>query len=204
MLCEGTRDNKIDPVYVCVSVCKHSDGWTVWHTDPKFGGSIDLVISQIIFCNPPGWRLQPTRGSRALVSPPLVSSRHRILEPYGRWHVTIRSLFHELSSNSWERILTDQRTVLRNMPSPYFVRPGPCLVHPTVLILSTPYMICHGMKQDTSLLHVPSLCSNNWSISVLHVLHENIGRISTHVNITGHSIGSHMSGMDRFLGIYHF
>ena len=41
------------------------------------------------FCNPPGWRLQPTCGSRALVSPPLISSRHRILEPYGRWHATI-------------------------------------------------------------------------------------------------------------------
>ncbi len=29
------------------------------------------------------------RVLRALVSSPLMSSRHRILEPYGRWHVTI-------------------------------------------------------------------------------------------------------------------
>ncbi len=40
------------------------------------------------FCSPPGWRLQPTRGSHTLVSPPLMSSRHRIMEPYGRWHTT--------------------------------------------------------------------------------------------------------------------
>ncbi len=37
----------------------------------------------------PGWRIQPTRGFRALVSPPLMSSRHRIFEPYGRWHKTL-------------------------------------------------------------------------------------------------------------------
>ncbi len=41
------------------------------------------------FCNPSGWRLQTTRILRALVSPPPMSSRHRILEPYGRWHATI-------------------------------------------------------------------------------------------------------------------
>ncbi len=29
------------------------------------------------------------RGSVALVSPPLMSSRHRTLEPLGRWHATI-------------------------------------------------------------------------------------------------------------------
>ncbi len=38
------------------------------------------------FCNPPGWRLWPKRGFRALLSPPLMSSRHHISEPYGRWH----------------------------------------------------------------------------------------------------------------------
>ncbi len=32
---------------------------------------------------------QPSRGLLALVSPPLMSSRHHNLEPYGRWHATI-------------------------------------------------------------------------------------------------------------------
>ncbi len=36
-----------------------------------------------------GWRLQPSRGLLELVSPPLMSSRHHYLEPYGSWHVTI-------------------------------------------------------------------------------------------------------------------
>ena len=36
-----------------------------------------------------GWRLQPSRGLLALVSPPLMSSRHHNLEPYGRWHATL-------------------------------------------------------------------------------------------------------------------
>ena len=36
-----------------------------------------------------GWRLQPLRESLALASPPLMSSRHHTLEPYGRWHATI-------------------------------------------------------------------------------------------------------------------
>ncbi len=39
--------------------------------------------------NSTGWRLQPTRYSRTLVSPPPMSSRHRILEPSGRWHATL-------------------------------------------------------------------------------------------------------------------
>ena len=42
-------------------------------------------------CNTTGWRLQPMRGSCALVSPPPMSSRHRILEPSGRWHSTLTS-----------------------------------------------------------------------------------------------------------------
>ena len=33
--------------------------------------------------------IQPTRGTRVLVSPSLISSHHRILEPYGRWHATV-------------------------------------------------------------------------------------------------------------------
>ncbi len=36
-----------------------------------------------------GWRLQPTRDSRVFGSPLLMSSRHLILEPTGRWHATI-------------------------------------------------------------------------------------------------------------------
>ncbi len=27
---------------VCPSVCEHSHGWTVWHTDTKFGGGVYL------------------------------------------------------------------------------------------------------------------------------------------------------------------
>ncbi len=36
---------KIGPICVCgvcVCVCEHSHGWTVWCTDPKFGREIDL------------------------------------------------------------------------------------------------------------------------------------------------------------------
>ena len=36
-----------------------------------------------------GWRLQPSCELLALVSPPLMSSRHHNLEPYRRWHATI-------------------------------------------------------------------------------------------------------------------
>ena len=51
--------------------------------------SLRTLVANGCICNPVGWRLQPTRGSCALVSPPLMSSRHRILEPYGRWHATV-------------------------------------------------------------------------------------------------------------------
>ncbi len=47
------------------------------------------VQQQCSLFNPAGWRLQPTRDSCALVSPPPMSSRHRILERYGRWHATL-------------------------------------------------------------------------------------------------------------------
>ena len=52
---------------------------------------VDLCPSLIwgrILCNPMGWRLQPTRGSRALGSFPPLSSRHHNLEPLGRWRST--------------------------------------------------------------------------------------------------------------------
>ncbi len=66
------------------------------------------------FYNPPGCRLQPTCGFRALVSPPLMSSGHRILEPYGRWHATIYR-FSDSNSDStsmpfsylWSRFQSD-------------------------------------------------------------------------------------------------
>ena len=37
-------------------------------------------------------------GSHALVSPPPMSSRHRILEAYSRWHMTICKLLGTLGS----------------------------------------------------------------------------------------------------------
>ncbi len=42
--------------------------------------------------NPPGWRLQPMCGYRALLSPPLMSSCLHIPEPYGNWPATISYL----------------------------------------------------------------------------------------------------------------
>ena len=36
------RSHQCVCVCECVSVCEHSHGWTVWHTDPKFGGGVDL------------------------------------------------------------------------------------------------------------------------------------------------------------------
>ena len=58
----------VDRVRMCVCVC---------------------VCVCVSICNPTGWRLQPTCDSRALVNPPPMSSCHRILEPYSRWHATI-------------------------------------------------------------------------------------------------------------------
>ena len=49
-----------------------------------------LSVHRALFAaQSPGWRLQPSRGLLALVSPPLMSSRHHNLEPYWRWHATI-------------------------------------------------------------------------------------------------------------------
>ncbi len=52
-------------------------------------GKGTCIICIVVLRNPIGWRLQPTRDSRALGIFPPMSSRHRNLAPLGRWHATI-------------------------------------------------------------------------------------------------------------------
>ncbi len=51
-------------------------------------------------------------GFDALVSPPLMSSRHRILEPYGSWHTTIYIHWSLAPKNSKGRNFSLIRAVL--------------------------------------------------------------------------------------------
>ncbi len=81
-----------------------------------------------------------TRVLRALVSPPPMSSRHRILEPNGRWHATIfickfDSQHPPCPSSEAQRAQTTYSSLVLPHNHPECSWPGPCTRQN---ILSTP------------------------------------------------------------------
>ncbi len=87
----GNRSmHRVNDVHVCCYIIYcHSPPWTFLIYSALLSVSVQPFCSfKSIICNPSGWRLQPMRILRTLVSPPPVLNRH-VLEPYGRWHRTI-------------------------------------------------------------------------------------------------------------------
>ncbi len=70
-----------------LSVCERSHGWTVWRTDPKFGGGIYLDnISDELEGRSNGSRVKVARLKNTLfeVSDGLVIWRHTMTPPFGK------------------------------------------------------------------------------------------------------------------------
>ncbi len=74
---------------IYIVTCQGS-GVSIKSCRPSTDKGHPLLFSPLKSCaHRADWRLQPSRELFALVSPPLMSSRHHNLEPYRRWHATI-------------------------------------------------------------------------------------------------------------------
>ncbi len=78
------------PYRLCMGIGERSGAVESWEwmgfSCIKSSAFVWGLADQPVGCAPrAGWRFQPT----ARASPPHMSSRHRTLEPYGRWHATI-------------------------------------------------------------------------------------------------------------------
>ena len=165
------RGYKIGPVCacVCLSVCERSHGWTVWHTDPKFGGGIDVVNTSISDgfegqghrqrSRSPGWK-----NVISEVSDRWITQSQFVMTPDVMWchgttpwhHVTswydVMTSWHDILTSFddfWARILTKR------------ARRGRVHQHPGIFIISNIYFnLTHSsfryaakLKAEAAMIH---------------------------------------------------